>query len=177
MSNEVIEILTKKGKCRMKQDGQYIDVDCDWGSQRRINIPLFHRIALFTSEKRGYKTLLTRFFDDLQSEGIECFFKTRESLQKGGRNCGKVGGDVAFSLGLFCRYYDKLPRNVNVVSSECEECSGHKEKCGTLKRCSKRDGYYGCGKNVFVPLDHDFDVKRIPHIRGSISTEIFPYPI
>jgi hypothetical protein len=178
MNTEVVELAIQKEpwKVRIRQEGIYLHVDCDQeikgGFKHKINIPLFHRIALFTSERRSYKSILWEFYDELRTENIPGFFITREALEKATQACGIPGGRVAFLLGLFCRYYKKLPRNVNVVHANCEKCK-RTTGCSEYKKC---DTHYGCGSGVRIPLDPSFNVEKIPEIRRGIDTEIFPLP-
>jgi len=175
MSNEAFE--TQKGLLYMKQVGRYINVysdkDMEGDIQYKINIPLFHKIALFATRRRAYKTVLSAFFEELRHENIRGLFATREDLERATQACGAPGGRVAFLLGLFCRYYGKLPRNVNFVKSNCENCNRYLEKCGELSKCGD---YYGCGDGVLIPMDNAFDAKAIPKIRRSIASEVFPCP-
>jgi hypothetical protein len=151
MKTDTVELSTGKGMRYLKQEGAYINVYGDSeGKQRpedRINIPLFHEVALFASHRRSYKNVMRAFFDQLQGENIPNFFTTRENLENATQACGKPGGHIAYLLGLFCRYYDKLPRNVNIVWTSCENCGGA-TKCGNQKRCGD---YYGCGNGVTCP--------------------------
>jgi hypothetical protein len=178
MKNDMVELLIQDGTCCLKREGEYIFVeDCrneEEPKTHKINISLFYKIALFTSERRSYKTVIRKFFDELQEENIPSFFATRESLENATQACGKPGGRIAFLLGLFCRYYGKLPRNVNVVLQLCEECS-NTTLCGRQQKCGD---FYGCGNGVSVPLDpRSFKLSDIPQIRADIKTESFPNPI
>jgi hypothetical protein len=171
MKPVTVEILTRKGIRYLKQEGSYINVYYDNEGKRdleyKINIPLFCEIALFTSVRKSYKNVMREFFDQLKKENIPYFFTTREDLEHATQACGRPGGKIAYLLGLFCRYYDKLPRNVNVVWQCCENCNSI-ERCGRVKNCGD---HYGCGDGVSVPLDPSFKIETIPDIRMAIKTE------
>jgi hypothetical protein len=173
MKTSTVELSTGKGKRYLKQEGSYINVyDASEGKkypEDRINIPLFYEIALFASCRRSYKSVMLKFFDRLRGENIPYFFTTRESLESATQACGRPGGHIAYLLGLFCRYYDKRPRNVNVVWQRCEDCNN--DRCGQQEKCGD---YYGCGDGVIVPLDPSaLNIETIPAIRRAIRTEIF----
>jgi hypothetical protein len=175
MNNDVREILIHDGKCCIKKEGKYLEADAGEklkGKQKhRINIPLFYEIARFTSVRRSYKNVMQEFFDQLQHENIQGFFTTRENLERATMGVGKPGGHIAFMLGLFCRYYGKLPRNVNIVHANCENCGSI--NCGNLTKC----GYcFGCGSGVLNPLDPSFRLKMIPETRRAIKGELFSAP-
>ena len=84
-----------------------------------------------------------------------------------GTGAGKAGGIIAFLLGLFCRFYKILPRNINFVWYNCERCNSD-SKCGHLSKCGER---YGCGNGVTRPLEPNFNVYMIPKIRKKILEE------
>ena len=179
MSGEIKVIRTKGGNCYVKREGKYLLVYKDKACLSRtdkINIPLFHRIALYTKTRRSYKNLLTEFFDELKVAGINRFH-SRETLKNAGRACGNCGGgSTAFLLGIFCRYYDKLPRNINVVHAGCEKCKNKDiSVCEKRKRSSCED-HFGCGKEVGGPLEIGFKVKNIPKMRAEIESEDFKKP-
>jgi len=183
MKEGVIELQTTTGICTnlethyIKRDGNFLytykDKDCSL-INCKINISLFYRIALYTSIRRTYKSLLVAFFDELKSEGI-IRFKSRESLERATQACGSCGGGAtAWMLGLFCRYYGKLPRNINVVYVACANCKNEDlSACGKKKICGE---YYGCGKGVPSPLDSGFKVSDIPRLREEIKVEVFQEP-
>jgi hypothetical protein len=176
MSDSEITLQVKGGGCHLKQEGDYLFVD-DLQREKlhrphRISISLFHRIALFTDERRSYKNVMREFFDELQKQNIEGFFASRESLERATMAVGRPGGRIAFLLGMFCRYYGKLPRNVNMVQQACERCNNNKN-CGSHTKCGP---YYGCGEGVTVPLAPGFDIKTIPELRKRIKNEEFLYP-
>jgi len=177
MENNVKEMLTNKGICYLKKDGKYLNIYHDreckiQADAKRLNIPLFYKIAIYTTDKKSYKSVIREYFDDLKHENIRNFFDSRNSLENATQACGKPGGRIAYLLGLFCRYYDKLPRNINIVWQRCENCININQ-CGKKEKCGK---YYGCGKGVFIPLDPKFNIETIPELRKKIKTEIFECP-
>jgi hypothetical protein len=180
MSGEIKVIRINQENLYVKREGKYLLVYEDKAClsplryKGKINIPLFYKIALYTKARRSYKSLLTEFFDELKSEDINRI-KSRESLKKAGSACGRYGGGLtAFLLGIFCRYYDKHPRNINVVGTRCENCKNKDISiCGSRVSC---EDIYGCGKGVFSPLDAEFNVEDIPKLRIEIETEKFKEP-
>jgi hypothetical protein len=177
MNSDIVEIYCQNEKCYIKHEGQYLNIkrikNTNETEKDRINIPLFYKIACFTSVKRSYKTVMPEFFNELKKENIKYFFRTKEDLENATQACGKPGGHIAYLLGLFCRYYNKLPRNVNIVWACCENCRSNISKCGKLKNCGN---YFGCGDGVIIPLEPVFNIDTIPNIRRSIETEVFPEP-
>jgi hypothetical protein len=117
---------------------------------------------------------LLKFYDDLKHENIRAFPRSKENLENATQAVGKPGGRVAFLLGLFCRFYNKLPRNVNIVWSVCEKCQSYHAHCGNLNKCGD---FYGCGDGVLIPLDPVFNKNEIPSIRKKIEKEEFSCPI
>jgi len=176
MSGEIKVIRLGQENLYVKRDGMYLliyESDACLSIRYKINIPLFYRIALYTKTRRTYKSLLTEFYDELTAEGI-CRFRSRESLKRAGTACGKSGGLTAFFLGIFCRYYDKHPRSINVVHFGCDTCRNKDiSVCGNLSKCGD---YYGCGKGVLIPLDAGFNVEEIPKLRVEIESENFEKP-
>jgi len=170
---DVLDVSINTGKCSMRKEMNNILVD-DFREnigfqQHKINIPLFTKIACFTSVRRSYKNIMLQFYDELKNENIKGFFASKRDLENATQACGTPGGRIAFLLGLFCRYYNKLPRNVNVVLSSCEKCiHNSSSNCGKLVKCGD---YYGCGKGVSIPLDPSFNIASIPEIRIGIQKE------
>jgi hypothetical protein len=186
MDGTVIQLSLNPGTCTdmdicyVRHEGKYLVVYKDAGCTSdfsRINIPLFYKIALYTVERRSYKNIIRRFYEELKDEGIRGMFKTRETMEKAGMAFGKPGGRVAFLVGILCRYFGKLPRNVNVVHSNCEWCKNTDiSLCGKKSRCGE---YYGCGGGVTCPMPTRtrFNVDDIPKIREEIKKEIFLEPV
>jgi hypothetical protein len=177
MSGEIKVIRTSTENLYVKREGNYLlaykDKAC-LSTIKKINISLFHRIALYTTTRRSYKSLLTKFFDELKVASLNSFH-SRETLKNAGRACGSCGGGgTAYWLGIFCQYYDKLPRNINVVRACCEKCKNKEiSVCGSRSNC--RD-YFGCGDGVLAPLKTGFNVKNIPKMRVEIESEDFKKP-
>jgi len=174
MNEIVTELRTNIETCYIRQEGLFLGVYNNRGClsfKYRINIRLFYMIALYTSVRRSYKRILQEFFDGLKEEGIN-HFRSRETLARACNGCGRHGGSAtAYRLGLFCRYYGKLPRNINVVLSACENCTP--SACGSKNVCGD---YFGCGEGVLSPLESGFNVGDIPRLREEIRTEEFPEP-
>jgi len=177
MKENITELRVNRGTCYIKREGNFLHVYNDKVSvsldrhDSRIKIPLFYQIALYTKERRSYKSVLRKFFDELKAEGI-LSIKSRETLERAGRACGSCGGGgTAWLLGVFCRYYRKIPRNINVVKAVCEKCKS--STCGNKIACGN---YYGCGDGVLSPLERGFKVKDIPILREEIKVEDFPKP-
>jgi hypothetical protein len=180
MKSGIEKIRAKTGICYVKHEGNYLCIYRDSAcqsinSRSKINIPLFYRIALYTSIRRSYKSVLQEFFDELKSEGI-IRFKSRESLARACRGCGTWGGSgTAYLLGIFCRYYDKFPRNINVVYAVCAKCKNNDlSACGTKRACGD---YYGCGEGVLSPLEPEFNIGNISAMRAEIPSETFINPL
>lgn len=171
-------IQTQNDVYYLKHEGEYLNAFYDKEAKgnilHSINMGLLYRIAVYTSVRRSYKAILLKFYDDLFGEfkkgNLRQFFQSKENLENAGRAVGKPGGYVAFLLGLFCRYYNKNPRNINFVYYSCEKCRNDKAECGTLDKCGD---YYGCGKGVSWPLAPGFDIKTIPGLRKNIEMEKF----
>jgi hypothetical protein len=161
-------------KCYVGREGNDLVIYKDTGYiYGRINIPLFYAIARYTVERRTYKDVLTEFYDGLTNERVISI--TLPALKNAGTACGKLGGRVAFLLGIFCRYYDKLPRSVNFVGGNCEKCKNEDTStCGKKSACGE---YYGCGDGVTCPMGKEFKVGDIPEIRAKIKSEAFPDPL
>jgi len=165
------EFSTPKENYYIKKEGNilnvYLDKEAKGLIRHHINISLFHEIALYTTERKSYKKIMLKFYDKLNKENLKWFFKSKQSLENAGTAAGRIGGKVAFLLGLFCRYYNKLPRNINFVWRKCERCNGF-SNCGKLSKCGD---FYGCGKGVIRPLEPNFNVNTIPEIRRKIKYE------
>jgi len=95
------KILKTKGKgdLPMNRVGTYLFVYQDGTTENiwyKINMPLFYRIAIFTSIKMSYQILVSEFYDELGDELNEktrrLLPKTRESIKTSKTNCGKTGG-------------------------------------------------------------------------------------